>query len=151
MTTATIHQDFDCNSRSFASSGEWKLGLGKMSLGLCLFIIAAISATDIWFAVANSCIQKVEQNPVCMALIELDPDGFSFFILGKSTGTLMVILTLVLLHSREYRSATTVTIAITVFQIGLLTYLTLSDPLTYNLPNFGLLFENSSESIWLID
>jgi len=153
MSTATIHPNFDCQARSIADARHrpWQLGLRKISLAFCLFTIAAISATDIWFAVANSCIQLVEQNPICMALIELDPDGFSFFILGKSAGTLMVILTLVFLHRRQYRHATAVTIAVTLFQIGLLTYLTLSDPMMNDLPNFGLLFSESTESVWVIE
>ena len=151
MSTASIRSGFECQTRSVTEHHRWKPGFGRPFLAFCLLAIAAISALDIWFAVANTCIQNVEQNPVCLALIKLDPVGFSFFILGKSTGTLMVILTLVLLHVRRYRFATTVTIAITLFQIGLLVCLTLSDPLTYNLPNFGLLFRDSTDSVWILD
>lgn len=118
-------------------------------MAVCLLVITAVSAFDIWSAVANSSIMKVEKNPICLALMELDPNGLSYFIFGKSFGTLAVIATLIGLHLKSYRYATTVTIAILLFQIGLLIYLTLSDPLTYNLPNFSLLFEGR-ESIWHI-
>jgi len=90
----------------------------------------------------------VEKNPICLALMELDPNGFSYFVLGKSTGTLLVLFTLLALNLRKYRHAMKVTIAVTCFQVGLLTYLTLSDPSMYNLPNFGLLFGEARESVW---
>jgi len=117
----------------------------------CLATIATISATDIWFAVANSSIMAVEKNPICLALMKLDPNGFRFFVIGKSTGTIVVLATLLLLHVRNYRHAMQVTIAVTSFQIGLLIYLTLSDPMMYGLPNFGLLFADSPESVWMIE
>lgn len=120
-------------------------------LALCLLVIAAVSATDIWFAVENSSIMKVEQNPICKALIEMDPQGFTWFILGKSAGTVFVLTTLVMLQVRRYRFAGMVTFVVTAFQLGLLTYLTLSDPLTHNLPNFGLLFSDTPECIWRIE
>lgn len=120
-------------------------------LSLCLLTIVAISATDIWFAVENTFIMKEEKNPICLALMKLEPNGYSFFIFGKSFGTLMVILTLTTMNQRNYRYAMVITIAVTCFQLALLTYLTLSDPLMHDLPNFGLLFSDSSESVWQIN
>jgi len=119
-------------------------------LTLCFLTIAAISATDIWFAVENPSIMAMEKNPICLALMQFDPTGFSFFILGKSLGTAMVILTLTTLYRRNYKYAMTVIMAVTCFQLGLLLYLTLSDPRMHGLPNFALLFSDTPESIWRI-
>jgi hypothetical protein len=120
-------------------------------VGICLATIGMISALDIWFAVANESIMHVEQNPVCLALMKMDPGGFKFFIAGKAFGTSMVICSLVLLHRKNYCHAMKVTYSVTAFQVGLLTYLTLSDPTMYNLPNFSLLFTDTPESIWRIE
>lgn len=150
MSTATIHPRHLIQPIHGAQRTVARQKAKVMFLLLCLFTIAAISATDIWFAVENGLIMKMEKNPICLALMKLDPSGFSFFILGKSFGTAMVILTLMTLYRRNYRHAMTVTIAVTCFQLGLLTYLTLSDPRMHNLPNFGLLFSDSPESIWRI-
>ncbi|QEG20191.1 hypothetical protein [Mariniblastus fucicola] len=123
---------------------------GRVVRAFCYSVIAAISSVDIWFAVANSEISTVEKNPICMALINLDPSGFSFFIVGKALGTVCVLASLMWMFRTRYRHAKTVLVAITLFQLGLLMYLTLSDPLTYNLPNFSLLFSDAPESIWHI-
>lgn len=125
-------------------------GFSRRSLfiGCCFLIIASISSVDIWFAVQNSSIMKVEQNPICLALMKLDPHNFTYFIAGKASGTLLVITTLLLLHRWKYRHALTVTVGVALFQLGLLTYLTLSDPTMYHLPNFSLLFRDTHESIW---
>jgi len=119
-------------------------------VGFCLLLIAAVSAIDIWFAVANPSILEYEKNPICKALLELEPAGCSWFILGKSTGTILVLSILTLLHRYRYQQAMLVTISMVVFQLGLLIFLTLSDPITYNLPNFSLLFQDTPESLWIL-
>ena len=86
-----------------------------------------------------------------MALIELDPQRFTFFILGKSLGTAAVMAVILSLFRNSYRHAQAVMFAITLFQIGLLTFLVLSDPLTNHLPNFELLFTDTHESIWVLE
>ena len=144
MSSISIHP----RSHFFDPHVATRFGMGF--LVSCFLTIAIISAIDIWFAVANTAILRVEKNPICMALIELEPQGFTFFIIGKAAGTLMVLLTLSLLYRVRYRHANMVTFAIALFQIGLLMYLTLSDPLTHDLPNFGLLFGESNESVWFI-
>jgi len=149
MSTATIQPRHLFRTTSSIPNRTWMLK--AIFLTFCLSTIAAVSASDIWFAVANSSIMIVEKNPICLALMKLEPNGFSYFVLGKSVGTLLVIFTLLMLHQRNYRHAMTVTIALTCFQLGLLTYLTLSDPLMYNLPNFGLLFGDSPECIWRVE
>jgi hypothetical protein len=106
---------------------------------LCLLIIGGISAHDTQMAIENEEIAKVEKNPICLSLINLDPDGFRYFVLGKSIGTLMVISMLCTLAKFQYRHAKLVTLSIVVFQLGLLVYLHLSDPRIGGLPNLALL------------
>ena len=137
------------------ASNQFTLGaLGSQftnrTLVLCFIIIAAISALDTWFAVANSSIMIQEKNPVCLALMRLEPQGLTCFIVGKTVGTLMVLLCLSAMHYFSYRHARLATWSVALFQVGLLTYLTLSDPLCHGLPNFSLLFENTRDSIWVI-
>lgn len=120
------------------------------TLMLCFVTIAAISALDTWFAVANASIMDLEKNPVCLALMKLEPHGFTCFIAGKSLGTLMVLLCLLALHHFSYQHTKLVALGVALFQVGLLTYLTLSDPHTHGLPNFSLLFEETRDSIWIL-
>lgn len=105
-------------------------------------VISAISAHDTQLAIDNIEIVKVEKNPICLALIELDPNGFSYFVLGKSIGTLSVVSVLSLLAVLRYRHTKLVTLSVVAFQCGLLMYLHLSDPHPDygGLPNFALLF-----------
>ncbi len=119
-----------------------------MFVALCYITIAAVSVLDLWFAVANTYIANDEWNPVCLALIELEPRGLTFFTVGKLLGTVSVLSVLLTLQRYAYKYANLVTVVITVFQVGLLVHLTLSDPLMYHLPNFGLLFDGDAESIW---
>ena len=149
MSSATIHNSHPIQPAKSARRESRFFTIGFVAF--CLSTIAVVSATDIWFAVVNSSIMVDEKNPICLALMKLYPHGFSFFIFGKSIGTLVVILTLLQLNIRNYQHAMKITIVVTCFQLGLLTYLTLSDPLTYNLPNFGLLFDETPECIWRVN
>ena len=130
----------------FANSNQKKIGL----LGGCFLFIASVSALDIWFAVENSRIVQMEKNPICKALLKMDPDGCSWFIVGKSTGTVLTLSVLSLLHRFRYKQATIVTCSVALFQLCLLNYLTLSDPKIWGLPNFALLFRETQESLWQI-
>lgn len=123
----------------------------RFFVGCCFLFIAAVSAVDIWFAVENSAILKVEKNPICKVLLQMDPVGCKWFILGKSTGTIVSLSILALLHRFGYHRAMFVTVAVVLFQVGLLTFLTLSDPTINHLPNFSLLFRETPESIWILD
>lgn len=115
---------------------------------LCFFTIVAVSAFDTWSTAANTQILRMEQNPICMALLRLDPEGCVFFVLGKSAGTLVTLSTLIVLLKSGYRHAMLVTGSVATFQLGLLTYLCLSDPMMHGLPNFLLLFKETPESIF---
>ena len=105
----------------------------------CLFI-AIVSAYDTYLVTIEEQILLMEKNPICTRLIRLDPIGFSYFIVGKATGTVAVISTLLFFHQIRYSYAWMVTVAIVAFQAMLLIYLHLSDPLLGGLPNFALLF-----------
>ena len=104
--------------------------------------IALVSIHDTYLVIIEEHILVLEKNPICVSLIRLDPEGFTFFILAKMMGALVVILTLTWLHRVRYAYAATVTYAVVVFQAFLLMYLHLSDPLIWDLPNFMLLFSN---------
>ncbi|WP_146594843.1 hypothetical protein [Novipirellula galeiformis] len=69
-------------------------------------------------------ILELEKNPVCLALLKMEPTFFSLFVLGKSMGTLTVILILVQLFRSQFHGWHSVTSGITLFQLGLLAYLT---------------------------
>ncbi len=121
----------------------------KTSIGICFFVIAMVALFDTWAAAANSEILMEEKNPICVKLLELDPEGKSWFIAAKSFGAAMVLATLGLLFKSGYRHAMLVTRAITTFQVGLLIYLCFSDPKWYGLPNFSLLF-GAPESVFIL-
>ena len=138
--------------RSRHQTSTISVSRGRTSFLLfCSLAIAIVSALDTWFAVANKRIIDFEKNPICLVLIELDPSGCSYFVVGKTLGTIAVLIALLCLHRFRYRHAFLVTIAVTLFQIGLMTFLTLSDPKFHNLPNISLLFVETPESIWKID
>ena len=102
--------------------------------------IAIVSMHDAYLVTIEEEILTMEKNPLCVKLIQWDPDGFTFFLAGKMTGTLLVILSLYLLPHLGYHHADLVTAAIVGFQFSLLVYLHLSDPMLGGLPNFSVLF-----------
>lgn len=107
---------------------------------LGFIFIAAVSVYDTYLVTIEEHILWMEKNPICATLIRLEPNGFTFFICGKVVGALMVIFVLMKLHRIGYRYANYVTGSIAAFQLFLLVYLHLSDPLLGGLPNFALLF-----------
>lgn len=106
----------------------------------CLFI-AIVSVYDAYLVTIEPRILHMEKNPICTKLIELDPDGLSYFVCGKMAGTLAVIGAILFFHRIRYSGAFLVTIGVVVFQAMLLIYLHLSDPRIGGLPNFALLFQ----------
>lgn len=106
----------------------------------CLFI-AIVSVYDSYLVTIESQILQMEKNPICAALIRLDPEGFSYFIIGKTAGTLAVVGALLFFHRIKYSHALLVTNGVVAFQAMLLIYLHLSDPRIGGLPNFALLFQ----------
>jgi len=133
-----------------SSSVEWmnRVLNHRFVLCLCFAVIGSISFLDAYFVAANPHILFTEQNPVCLALIKLDPDSMIYFLIVKLVGSVGVLLTLWYLQKICYRHATTVLLAIALFQVVLLTYLCLADSRVGGYPNFALLFQNTPESIF---
>jgi hypothetical protein len=123
-------------------------GLATTAVVTCFLIIASVSTLDALLVAWNPEIQHVEKNPICLALIQMAPRSLVVFYAGKGLGTLGVLATLgYLLKVNVYRPKI-VLATITLFQIGLLTYLYLSDPLIGGLPNFALLFRDTQETVF---
>lgn len=136
------------NSGLSNSAAVWKKKLGVLMIVMCFIAIASVSTLDALLVAWNPQIVNVEKNPICLALIQLDPNGLSAFYLGKSIGTLTVLGAIALMFKIQFCHANTVLIAITCFQVWLLAYLFLSDPLMHGFPNFALLFRDTPESIF---
>ena len=102
----------------------------KAFLGCLLFIVGVSIYDSYLVALYPLTILEDERNPICKLLIQKDPLNLSWFLAGKFIGNLIVIGTLSLLCWIGYRRFMTVTVGVTLFQLGLLAYLTLSDPVT---------------------
>jgi len=145
-----------CNRASWLGTddfGSWSVERmnavsHRIVLGLCFAAIGSISFLDAYFVAANPYILLSEQNPICVALIKLDPDSMIYFLIVKLVGSVSVLLTLWYLQKICYRHATTVLLAVAVFQVVLLTYLCLADARVGGFPNFALLFQDTPESIF---
>jgi len=114
----------------------------------CFVLIAFVSGLDTWFAIENRRILMDEQNPICAALLRLDPHSCFFFFVGKMLGTLVCISAIYMLLRCKYRYAHLVLGIVTAFQLGLLIYLLFADKNFYGLPNIELMFTDTQESIW---
>jgi hypothetical protein len=126
-----------------------KVAQSRVFVVVCFLTIASVAAFDTWSAAANSEILTVEKNPICVVLLELDPESRSYFVMAKVLGAATTLSVLGLLLKTGYRYGHLVTGAITAFQIGLMIYLCFSDPRLYGLPNF-FFFYDSSESIFIL-
>ncbi len=90
---------------------------------MCLFV-GAVSAYDGWLLVRNQeVILAVEENPLCRWLIELDQGNVGLLLQFKAAGTAAVVLALKVIHVFSARWSVLITIAIALFQAGLLAYL----------------------------
>ena len=116
----------------------------------CFVVISFVSAADTWFAAMNGNILNMEMNPLCTWLLRIDADSCGCFVAGKACGTLLVLLALFCLLRSKYRHARLVVAAVTLFQLGLLTYLCLSDPLMDDWINFQALFDEGESSVFNI-
>ena len=114
----------------------------------CFVMILLVSAVDTWFTSINDNILNVEKNPFCTWLLQMDAESCSFFVAGKILGTILVLSTLLGLLRLEYRYAWLVIIAVTLFQVGLISYLCLSDPKLDGWINFLALFDDAETSIF---
>jgi hypothetical protein len=123
-------------------------GLSAITVAVCFTIIASVSTLDALLVAWNPLIEQGEKNPICLALIRMCPRTLVAFFVGKGLGTISVLAIIgYLLKANVYRPRV-VLASITLFQIGLLTYLYLSDPLIGGLPNFALLFRDTPETVF---
>jgi hypothetical protein len=115
---------------------------------VCFVLIGFVSAIDMYLVEANPGILDAEQNPICLALMKMEPDSKIYFFVAKSVGSFSVLLTIWYLIRIRYRYATIVLLSVAIFQILLLTYLCLGDSRIGGFPNFALLFQDTPESIF---
>lgn len=115
-------------------------------LATCLAIIVTVSVYDSWLVyLMRDQILEDEKNPICLALIQLDPQNLSWFYGGKFLGNVFVAGTLTTLFMVRYKYWCPVTISVTGFQLMLTLYLKFSDPTTGVLHFEGLFSYHDSE------
>ena len=120
----------------------------RIFLAGCFVVILFVSAADTWLAFANENILNMEKNLLCAWLLSMDADSCGFFIAGKACGALAVFLALLGLLRVRYQHARLVIAAVAMFQIGLLGYVCLSDPLLDGQINFQPLFDEGESSVF---
>lgn len=109
----------------------------------CIIVILAVSTLDTCLVCSfKHVIVEFEQNPICLALIQRDPQDLTWFVGGKLLGNLAVVTALTFLFRFKYRNRNLVAVAVAGFQIALTFYLCLSDPISGVL-SFDGLFSNS--------
>ena len=125
--------------------------LSRLCSCFCFVTIGFVSLFDIYFVEANPDILNSEQNPICLALIKLEPESKIFFFIAKSIGSIGVLLALWCLFKLRYLHATKILLSVALFQIALLSYLCLGDSRIGGCPNFSLLFQDTPESIFRLN
>lgn len=90
----------------------------------CCLFIAGVGLWDTYLVVeyANS-IFELEENPICLYLIQQDPSQLQVFVTAKVIGITVVVTALVALYRYWKRAGVIITYAVTVFQFSLLSYL----------------------------
>lgn len=92
-------------------------------LGCCLFI-ALVGILDTWLVVIHpETIFDMEKNPICLFLLQQDPNNMFVFVTAKLIGILIVLCVLTGLFRYWKKYAMHVTLAITFFQFSLVCYL----------------------------
>ncbi len=95
---------------------------------LNLSFIGVVSIYDAYLVVKyKEVIADLEKNPICLFLIQLDPDSLICFLLGKATGTVLVLTILSALFCYKPRFAWPAVFAIAFFQFGLFCFLNFSN------------------------
>ena len=92
-------------------------------------MVGAISCYDAWLVQQYQfSIQVLEENPIGRWLIEAGSGDVLLFIRAKLAGTLVVLSVLAALNRYSRRLAQPTAVALAVFQLGLLVYLTVDMP-----------------------
>ena len=123
----------------FANQSWWeqiqlKLSwISKVPVSMVVFyiatmIIAIVSVYDAWLVyLYRDSIASLERNLICLALIELEPEYASIFILSKLIGVGAVVFCLEMVRRFNSRIGFSAAMGVAAFQICLLCYLTLAD------------------------
>jgi hypothetical protein len=89
-----------------------------------LIYVGAVSVYDGYLVIrTGDLIRDCEQNPVGLLLINCNGGDPSLFLAVKAVGTLIVLGTLEALNRRSQRIACPVSLAVALFQSGLLIFL----------------------------
>ena len=89
-----------------------------------LIYVGAVSVYDGYLVIrTGDLIRDCEQNPVGLLLINCNGGDPSLFLAVKAVGTLIVLSTLEILNRRSQRIACPVSLAVALFQSGLLIFL----------------------------
>ena len=155
MSTFNLNNQTNCLSVSEAAAlntqiFNWSV-IQRLCTSLCFALIGGVSALDMYFVEANPDILNAEQNPICLALMRLEPDSKVYFFIAKTIGSVSVLLTLGFLLKIGYRHANTILLSVAFFQIILFCYLCLGDARIGGCPNFALLFQDTPESIFRLN
>ena len=120
-----------------------KIFLEKHWLISCLAIIISVSIYDTYLVyVFRDLIRITERNPICLALIDLEPTYLTCFFIGKVLGNVCVVSVLLALCYFGYRHHKTIVMSVAAFQLFLWLYLTVADQKTGILSFDGLLHHN---------
>ena len=90
--------------------------------GCCLFIVLTSIIDAALVLMYPETILGLESNPLCLALMQLEPQYFSIFLVWKFVGTCVVIATLCRLFVRRRAIAMVVVWSVSAFQLGLMLY-----------------------------
>ena len=118
-----MHGEMTGKLRSHCVIGSW-CGLKIGFLAMWLFV-GLVSAYDAWLAIKYwDYMMEMERNPLCQYLILVGDGDSTLFLRAKTSGTLAVLSVLVALYRNNRRLALPVAGAVSLFQFGLLLYLT---------------------------
>lgn len=93
----------------------------------CCTLIGMISFYDALLVLLYAeTMNEMEKNPICLALIKLEPVYVTWFLLAKGLGTLIVILSLVVIFNRQRSKSLLMVSSIAIFQLCLLYHLLVS-------------------------
>ena len=96
---------------------------GRRHLAICNIVILIAAVLDTYFVYHyREVIRGLERNPVCLYLIECDPDYLVYFISAKLVATALVFLFLLATYRWRAHLGAVVVQAITLFQVSLISY-----------------------------
>ncbi|MFT5302811.1 MAG: hypothetical protein ACI814_003628 [Mariniblastus sp.] len=136
-----------CSSRQlpfvdWIRTGASQFSMARHGFMSCIVFILSVSIYDCYLvALYRDHVLHGERNPICEILIRNDPNGLTWFMLGKCLGNLGVVSILITLRWLRYRPILIIAASVAMFQMILLVYLTYSDPLTGFL-HFDDIFSN---------